>query len=153
MLEILLKGRACPACGASRTVTRWGGESHPEGRGETFLEASGVGGLQRAPRERSGLAYAAGFAGVLYLFRYSLAPLMFSQAGQGWALAVLFMLVWSLLSPAALALSFAAAVSLDRSPQKSGRLPTLFGFCVGWLGLVAWLSHLDERWLTSLVEF
>ena len=32
-----------------------------------------------------------------------------------------------------------AAVSLDRSPQKSGRLPALFGFCVGWLGLVAWL--------------
>jgi hypothetical protein len=90
---------------------------------------------------------------VLYLFRYSLAPLMFSQAGQAWVLAVLLMLVWSLLSPAALALSFAAAVSLDRSPQKSGRLPALFGFCVGWLGLVAWLSHLDERWLVSLVEF
>jgi hypothetical protein len=127
-----------------------GGAARAEARGETSIGASGVGGLRRAPRERSGLAYAAGFAGVLYLFRYSLAPLALSQAGQGWGLAAGLIFVWILLAPAALALSFAAAVSLDRSPPKSGRLPAFFGFSVGWLGTAPLLSHLNERLLTFL---
>jgi hypothetical protein len=76
-----------------------------------------------------------------------------SQAGQGWGFAVGLILVWGLLAPAALALSFAAAVSLDRSPLKSGRLPALFGFSVGWLGVAAWLTQLGGGWLTSLVTF
>jgi hypothetical protein len=123
------------------------------GRDGSSLEAAHNGVLARAPRERSGLAYAAGFAGVLYLFRYSLAPLVFAQAGEVWTLAAALMLVWSLLAPAALALSFAAAASLDRSPQKSGRPQALFGFAVGWLGMLAWLSQMEQRWLTSLVKF
>jgi len=106
-----------------------------------------------APRERSGLAHAAGFAGVLYLFRYSLVPLVFAQTGETWMSAAVVMSVWGLLAPMALVLSFAAAVSLDRSPRKAGRLPTFFGFTVGWLGVAAGLSLLDERWLASIIRF
>jgi hypothetical protein len=111
-----------------------------------------AGGLRRAPGERSGLAHAAGFAGVLYLFRYSLAPLLASQAGAPWTVAVGLFYLWSMLAPVALALSFVAGASLDRSPGKSGVLPALFGFCVGWLGLALWLSGLDARWLTYLIQ-
>jgi len=120
----------------------------PEGRGGTFFVESAGGVLARATRERSGLAYAAGFAGVGYLFRYSFAPLALPQAGRGWGLAAGLTFVWGML-----ALSFAAAVSLDRSPWKSGRLPALFGFLVGWYGVAAWLSLLDERWLRYLKAF
>ena len=153
MLELLLKGRACPACGAGVWRAHKGEGGNDAARGETSLAASDWGGLARAPRERSGLAHAAGFAGVLYLFRYSFAPLVFAQAGQEWTLALWLMFIWGLLSPVALALSFGAAVSLDRSPQKSGRLPALFGFVVGWLGIAVWLSRLDERWLLSLITY
>lgn len=153
MLELLMKSRACPACGAGVPGERGGGAVYDGERGGTFFKDSYADPPVRAPRERSGLAHAAGFAGVLYLFRYSLAPLVFAQAGHEWTLALALIFVWSLLAPAAVALSFAAAVSLDRSPRKSGRLPALFGFVVGWLGLVTWLSRLDERWLTSLIRF
>jgi hypothetical protein len=126
---------------------------HDAERGGTFFKDLESAPPVRAPRERSGMAYAAGYAGVLYLFHYSLAPLAFAQAGQEWALAASIMFVWSLLSLVALVLSFMAAVSLGRSPRKSGRLPALFGFFVGWFGLFAWLSRLDERWLMSLIRF
>ena len=153
MLELLIQRRACPACGASMQGPRDGGDVRLEQRGGAFLRGSYVGGRVRVPAERSGLAYAAGFAGVLYLFRYSLAPLVMSQAGYEWGFAAGLIRVWSLLAPVALALSFAAALSLDRSPRTSGRAPALFGFFVGWFGVVAWLSQLDERWLRALVKF
>ncbi len=153
MLELLLKSRACPACGAGVPSEQRGGAVYDGERGGAFFRDSYGDPPVLAPRERSGLAHAAGFAGVLYLFRYSLAPLVFAQAGQEWTLAVTLVFVWSLWAPAAIALSFAAAVSLDRSPRKSGRLAALFGFCVGWFGLVTWLSRLDERWLMSLIKF
>lgn len=153
MLELLIKSRPCPACGAGLAGTRRGGVASREGWGGTSFEASGADGLRRPTRERSGLAYASGFAGVFYLFRYSLAPLALSQPGQEWGFAAGLMLVWGLLAPAALALSFAAAVSLDRSPPKSGMLPALFGFFVGWHGVAAWLSQMDGRWLEYLLAF
>ena len=151
MLELLLtKSRACPACGAGAWQTRGGVVVYDAERDGTFLEGSYGGGLSRAPRERSGLAHAAGFAGVLYLFRYSLAPLVFAQTWQEWTPTSAVMFAWNLLAPAALALSFAAAVSLERSPWKSGRLPALFGFFAGWFGV---FSLLDDRWLAYLRAF
>lgn len=152
MLELLLKSRACPACGAGVGRARGEGTVYDAERGGTFFRDWDEP-PSRAPRERSGLAHAAGFAAVFYLFRYSFAPLVFAQAGEQWVLAVALMFVWSLLAPAALALSFAAAVSMARAPRKSGKLPALFGFFVGWFGVLAWLMRLDERWLTSLVRF
>ena len=153
MLELLLKGRACPACGAGVRRAGGGASVYDAARGGELVETRGACGLARAPRERSGLAHAAGFTGVLYLFHYSLAPLVFGQAGQEWMPAVVLMAFWRLLAPAALVLSFAAAASLDRSPRKAGRLPTLFGFTVGWLWAAAGFSVLDERWLASIIRF
>lgn len=155
MREVLDESRASYVYGA------WSAHGDSEGGVVVYTAAplDVTGGLPSrrppplAPPERSGLAHAAGFAGVLYLFRYSFAPLVFAQAGTEWTLAVWMMFVWGLLSPAALALSFGAAVSLDRSPRKSGRLPALFGFAVGWLGIAMWLARLDERWLLSLSMF
>ena len=155
MREVLDESRAGYVYGA------WSAQCDAEGGVAVYTAApleGTAGSLSRrpptlAPPERSGLAHAAGFAGVLYLFRYSFAPLVFAQAGTEWTTAVWVMFVWGLLSPLALALSFGAAVSLDRSPLKSGRLPALFGFAVGWLGIAMWLARLDERWLLSLIKF
>jgi hypothetical protein len=110
-------------------------------------------GLLSVTRERSGLAYAAGFAGVLYLFRYSFAPFASAQLGPGWPLTTVLIFVWSLLAPAALVLAFAAGVSLDRSPEKSGALPALFGLFVGWFGTVSWLFLLNGLWLKVFDAF
>ena len=110
-----------------------------------FLEPV-VRALRRAPRERSGLAYAAGYAGLLSLFRYSFTYLTVSGWWPAWMLGTALTLFFSLLAPLALALAFAAGVSLDRAPEKSGRLPALFGLLVGWLGSYTLLFLLDEVW-------
>jgi|SRR5215204_433430 len=144
MLELLIQSRACPACGAGKPGARVDGAS---------LEARVRGWLSGARRERSGLAYASGFAGVFYLFRYSLAPLAQPHAGALSELATWLFLLWSLSAPLAVALAFAAGIALDRSPGKSGVLPSLFGFFVGWYGIAAWLSLLDERLLWRLAAF
>src|SRR5687767_13830185 len=102
MMELFIQGRACPAGGTSAAGGREGGAS---------LEARVSGWLRGSTRERSALAYGAGFAGVLYLFRYSLAPLALSLAEPHLGVAVVLILVWGLLAPAALALSFAAGAS------------------------------------------
>jgi hypothetical protein len=105
------------------------------------------------PRERSGLAYAAGYAGLLSLFRYSFNYLSSSGWWPAWMLGTGLTLFFSLLAPLALVLSFAAAVSLDRAPWKSGRLPAFFGFALGWLGSYTLLFLLDAIWqrLAALV--
>src|SRR4029434_2997827 len=100
MLELLMKGRACPACGGGVWHKSEGG--HGAERDVPSLSASDRGGLARAPRARSGLAHAAACAGVLHLCRPSFAPLVFAQAGPEWTLALGIMFVWGLLSPAAL---------------------------------------------------
>lgn len=93
------------------------------------------------------MAYAAGFAGVLYLFHYSLAPLALSLSGAARGPAAVLVLLLSLFaSLLALGLAFAAGVSLDRSPGKSGVLPAIFGYAVGLFGTVASLYQPDALW-------
>ena len=97
-------------------------------------------------RERSGLAHAAGYAGLLSLFQYSFLYLMLSAWWPAWLLGTGLVLAFSLLAPLALGLSFAAALSLDRAPSKSGRLPALVGFTFGWAGSYRLLFLLDQIW-------
>jgi hypothetical protein len=139
MLELLLRGRACPACGAGRGSEGAAGAEWFEGHGGgASIEARITGALWGATSavtpERSGLAYAAGFAGVLFLFGRALLPLVFSLTEGAHGLAAALLLLLSLPAPLALVLGFAAAFTLDRSPRKSGALPALFGYAVGMLG-------------------
>jgi hypothetical protein len=112
----------------------------------TFFRAPLSSPVAGVPRERSGLAYAAGYAGVLSLFRYSFAPLVLSEWWPAAMLGTGLVLFFNLLAPLGLVLSYAAAVSLDRSPSKSGRLPALVGFSLGWPGSYTLLILLDEIW-------
>jgi hypothetical protein len=105
------------------------------------------------PRVRSGLAYAAGFAGVAYLFRYSFVSLTLSGWRPASALGAALFTLLSLLAPVALALAYAAGASLDRAPEKSGRLPAMFGFFVGLFGTAAWVAGADTGWLKLLPVF
>lgn len=102
-------------------------------------------------RERSGLAHASGYAGLLSLFHYSFLYMMASDWWPAWVLGTGLVLGFSLLAPLALVLSFAAALSLDRAPSKSGRLPALVGFAIGWAGSFKLLFLLDRilQWLAS----
>jgi hypothetical protein len=127
-------------------VAREDGAVFVERRGGTFFRDSLSAMLCGVPRERAGLAYAAGYAGLLSLFRYSFAPLTLSDWWPVWTLGMGLALAFSLLAPLALVLSFAAAVSLDRSSEKSGQLPALVGFAAGWQGSYALLFLLDELW-------
>ena len=148
MREVVLDGRACGSCGAFVPCAPEGGGTVAEkGRGGGTFFLDSVGGVLRGvPRERSGLAYAAGYAGLLFLFRYPFMPLMHSGWWPAWTLGTALVLLFSLSAPLALALSFAAGVSLDRSPLKSGRLPALVGLLVGWFGSYELLYLLDEVW-------
>jgi hypothetical protein len=100
------------------------------------------------PRRRCGTAYAAGYAGITYLFGYSFAPLAQSALAQGGvaALAAYFeplpLTLWNLWAPVALVLAFAAATSLDRSRDKEGAAPALMGLVVGLWGTFVLLSDL-----------
>ena len=151
MREVVLESRACGVCGADAPGGRVGVVVESDGacdgrRGGTFFLGPVVRALWVAPRERSGLAYAAGYAAVLYLFRYSFLPLKLSSWWPAWTLGTALVLLFSLLAPLALALAFAAGVSLDRAPEKSGRLPALFALLVGWFGSYTLLFLLDEVW-------
>lgn len=146
MRESVTESRACGACGAYVSGVREGGALFAGRRGGTFFRDSLTHLLDAVPRERSGLAYAAGFAGVLSLFRYSFMPLMLSASWPAWALGAGLVFLFSLLAPLALVLSYAAAMSLDRSPGKAGRLPALVGFSFGWFGSYGLLFLLDEIW-------
>lgn len=118
-LERILGG--CSLCGARRP---------PEGRGLAALGASALF-AGEARESRSGLAYAAGFAGLFYLFKASAVSFALWWLGpQGAALAYL----WGASAPAAMALGLAAAAELDRSPQTAGRPQALLGFTVGLWG-------------------
>lgn len=152
MREVVVESRACGACGAFVTESMEGGAVVVRRRGGTFFRDSLASLLAGVPRERSGLAHAAGYAGVLSLFRYSFAYLTVSGWWPAWMLGTGLALCFSLLAPVALALSFAAAVSLERAPRKSGRLPLLVGFALGWQGSYALLFLLDGilQWLATL---
>ncbi|MFL6336543.1 MAG: hypothetical protein ACJ754_24835 [Pyrinomonadaceae bacterium] len=153
MREFVIERRACGACGAYVTTSGEGGAVVLKRRGGTFFRDSLAALLTGVPRERSGLAYAAGYLGVLSLFRYSFTYLTISGWWPAWVLGWGLVLLFSLLAPLALGLSFVAAVSLDRAPLKSGRLPTFLGFAFGWFGSYTLLFLLDGIWqrLTSLL--
>ena len=152
MREVVLENRACGSCGAFVSVTREDGGVFVERRGRGFSRASLTALLTAVPRERSGLAHAAGYAGLLSLFRYSFTYLTVSGWWPAWMLGTLLTLCFSLLAPLALVLSFCAAVSLDRSPWKAGRVPALVGLLTGWFGSYTLVFLLDNirQWLASL---
>lgn len=145
MRELVTETRECNVCGSRVRVAC--GASDLGARAGTFVESFKDERPARVTRVRSGLAHAAGFAGVLYLFGYSVAPLALTRwwlAPGAWPL-----FAWSLFAPLALVLAFAAAVSLDRSREKAGALPAMFGLVVGLWGtfelllmLSPWLRHL-----------
>jgi hypothetical protein len=148
MRELVSEIRECNVCGSRVRVVC--GASDVGMRGVTFVE-SFEGRLVRATRERSGLAHAAGFAGVLYLFGYSVGPFAMARWWfTWWGPSLLF--TWSLFAPLALALAFAAGVSLDRSREKAGAMPALFGLVAGILG-TAKLLALAALWLKYLHVF
>jgi hypothetical protein len=152
MREVVLESRACGACGAYVSLAREDGSVFVERRGATFCLDSLSTLLSGVPRERSGLAYASGYAGMLSLFRYSFTYLTVSGWWPAWVLGKGLVLAFSLMAPLALLLSFAAAVSLDRTQEKAGRLPALVGLLLGWYGSYTLLFLLDEiwQWLASL---
>jgi hypothetical protein len=144
MRELVSESLECSVCGSRVRGAR--GASDLGARAGTFVESPRGEHPARVTRIRSGLAHAAGFAGVLYLFGYSVAPLALTRwwfESGAWLL-----LAWGLFAPLALALAFAAGVSLDRSREKSGALPALFGLVVGLWGtfdlllvLAPWLVY------------
>ena len=150
MREAVLESRACGVCGAGSPFAQGDGYVFVEGRAGKFLGVPFK--LARVGRRRSGLAHAAGYAGLLSLFRYSFAYLTASGWWPAWVLGTGLTLCFSLLAPLALALSFAAAVSLDRAPERSGRTQAFVGFALGWAGSYSLLFVLDGiwQWLASL---
>jgi hypothetical protein len=152
MRELESEGRECSVCGSRVHVAR--GASCVEARGVSFLEEFGSERLARVPRVRSGLAHAAGFAGVIYLFRYSFIPFALAHSRLESTAGALPVLMCSIFAPLALVLAFAAGVSLDRSREKSGALPALFGLVVGWVGTFGWvLPLLELGWMKYLKAF
>src|ERR1043165_9037039 len=147
MREVVLESRVCNVCGSRAQVVRE--TLNVEARVVTFLRECKGDRRVRAPRVRSGLAYAAGYAGVLYLFTCSLTPFAHARWGVASVSGALLVLVWNVFAPLALMLSFAAGVSLDRSHEKTGALPALFGLFVGMLGTVN-LLLVFSHWLKFL---
>ena len=146
MRELITESHECNVCGSRVWVMR--GAAHTEARAVSFIESPENRKPARVTRERSGLAHAAGFAGVVYLFLNSLAmyllPLSMSASAGLW-----LVVACDMFAPLAVVLSFAAAVSLERSRAKAGALPALFGLVVGLWGtcglllvLASWLRHL-----------
>ncbi len=124
---------ACAYCGAPSEHLSTAGAL--TGVGRTAWSLSKTCGLANiAGRQRSGLAYAAGFAGLSYLFRYSFATFLFTNLGLKGLVGMTLVMLWSMSAPAAVALAYAAGVSLDRLPEKAGRLPALMGLLIGLYG-------------------
>src|SRR5215213_4846449 len=98
--ELVWESRECNVCGARVLAAREA--SGAEVRAVTFVKPLKGERPARVTRVRSGLAHAAGFAGVLYLFGYSLAPLVLTR----WLFApgASLLVAWSLFGPLALAL-------------------------------------------------
>jgi hypothetical protein len=95
-------------------------------------------------RPRSGLAYAAGFAGVAYLFQPSAAALASGWLGpEGLWLAYL----WGASAPVAMAFGLAAASDLDRAGgAKAGRPQALSGYLIGLWGTLVLISEAQAWW-------
>lgn len=133
MLEALLTSR-CLRCGA-----------RPEagGAGESLAGRACASLFAREARSRSGLAYAAGFAGLFYLFKASAAAFAFGWLGlPGMFLAYL----WGASAPLAMALGLLAASELDRSPSLAGRPQALLGYFIGFWGTLHFLVETTAWW-------
>lgn len=148
MRELVWESRECNVCGARVLAAREA--SGAEVRAVTSVKPLKGERPARVPRVRSGLAHAAGFAGVLYLFGYSVVPFALTHwwFGSGVSLVV----AWRLFATLALVLAFASAVSLDRSRDKAGALPAMFGLVVGLWGTFG-LLLMFEPWLRHLKAF
>lgn len=146
--ELVWESRECNVCGARVLAARE--TSGAAARLVTSVKPSKGERPARAPRVRSGLAHAAGFAGVLYLLGYSVVPLALTHWGV--ASGVSLIVAWRLFALLALVLAFAAAVSLDRSRDKAGALPAMFGLVVGLWGTFG-LLLMFEPWLRYLHAF
>src|SRR4051812_30917688 len=90
--ELVWESRECNVCGARVLAAREG--SGAEVRAVTSVKPLKGERHARVPRVRSGLAHAAGFAGVLYLFGYPLAPLALTR--WWFASGTSFLIAWSL---------------------------------------------------------
>lgn len=97
---------------------------------------------------RSGLAYAAGFAGLTYLFRHSAAALGSEWVGLPW---LMLTYLWAASAPAAMALGLLAAAELDRSPRTAGRAQALAGYLVGLWGTLRLIVEAMEWFRQSLL--
>ena len=86
--------------------------------------------------ERSGLAYAAGYAGLAYLFRCSAVTTLLETFEGSSTVAVMFILAWGLCAPVALTLGLRAGYAIDRTKGLRGRLPALTGFTLGLIGTI-----------------
>lgn len=95
---------------------------------------------------RSGLAYAAGFAGLAFLFRHSAASLGSEWFGLPWLF--LTYLLGGAAAPAAMALGLAAAAELDRSPRTAGRAQALVGYLIGLCGTLQLVNE-AEAWFRA----
>ncbi|HEV3470831.1 MAG TPA: hypothetical protein VG148_16025 [Pyrinomonadaceae bacterium] len=99
----------------------------------------------RETKSRSGLAYAAGFAGLVYLFTPSAAALASEWLGLS---GLLVAYLWGASAPAAMALGLAAAAELDSSPRAAGRAQALLGYLVGLWGTLRLVAE-AQWWFRS----
>ena len=124
----------CSLCGARRRAVA-------PGRG---LAARGVSALFAGEaRARSGLAYAAGFAGLFYLFKASAVSFALGWLGPP---GVFLGYLWGASAPAAWALGLLAASELDRSPSLAGRSQALVGFLIGLWGTLHFVAETQAWW-------
>lgn len=86
-------------------------------------------------KERSGLAFAAGFAALAYLLQFPLVPIIFDLiTSGGGVVAAAVTLTANLLAVIALWLGMIGWADLKRHPGKSGWLPATLGVIVGFWG-------------------
>ena len=133
MRELKAVGWRCARCGADARLERAEADGRDSSRPLAARACAAL--FTGQPRERSGLAYAAGFAGLLYLFRLSAGAMGWEWFGIP---AAAVGAVWSAAAPAAMALSVAAVRDLERAPHKSGKAQALLGYLLGFWGTL-WL--------------
>lgn len=85
----------------------------------------------RAITARSGLAVAAGFAALAFIFRDPFTAFVFQQLKWMSVLSVFILDLCGLSAPVALILAIAAWVELKRHPEKTGKIPAAVGLIIG----------------------
>ena len=107
----------------------------PPAREFCYVEPSRKARREGFEGQRSGLAYAAGYAGLAYLFRYSAQTVLITTIGLN-SVALMLTFAWGLCAPLALVLGLRAGQRLDCTHGLQGRLPALTGFTVGLVGTI-----------------